>query len=329
MRVVQRVEPKTSAPPQSGTRTIQGASEELEETDTLLRRVAETIPGMSMYWDRAQRCRFANPACEEWFGERPGQLIDRTLEDLLGSSYWLNQPYIEAALRGEEQSFEREIHDPVGGPSRHTLTRYVPDVVNGAVQGFAVVVSDITAERNRESVLPRSFGRARVAPALDDLTGLPDRVAFEDHVSCAIENAERNALACGVLFLELHDFKKLTDTFDVAAGDDVVREVGRRLSESLRGSDTVSRAGGSDFMVLLPESDAVEAGIVARKLLRVMAEEPFDVRDRALPLSFSVGIAMYTGNGVDATELIARADSALYDARRTGEDRIAYFTATD
>jgi diguanylate cyclase (GGDEF)-like protein len=159
------------------------------------------------------------------------------------------------------------------------------------------------------------------------LTGLPNRILFQDRVSCAIENAKRNGLECSVLFLEVHDFKEVNDTFGPEAGDALRREVGQRLSESLRASDTVSRVGDSDFVILLPEIDTEQAGNVARKLLRVV-QEPFDVCDRTLTLSSSVGIAMYPRDGADSSELIARADSALYDAQRAGKDQIAYFVRT-
>jgi diguanylate cyclase (GGDEF)-like protein/PAS domain S-box-containing protein len=285
------------------------------------------MPGMLTYWDVNQRCRFANAAYKEWFGVGPAALIGRTLEELLGSSYSLNLPYIEAALRGETQMFEREIPDPTGGPSRYSLAHYVPDVVNGVVQGFVVIVSDITMRRDLERELRRPRERAQMMATRDHLTGLPNRILFQDRVSCAIENAKRNSVECSVLFLELHDFKQVSDTFGLEAGDAVLGEVGRRLSESLRASDTVSRVGDSDFIVLLPEIDTEQAAKVAGKLLRAVAREPFDVCDRTLTFSSSVGIAMYPGDGADPSELIARADSALYDAKRAGKDQIAYFAS--
>lgn len=104
---------------------------------------------MLAYWDRDQRCVFANAAYERWFGRKPESLIGTTLLELLGPTiYALNRPHIEAALRGERQEFEREIPDPAGGPPRHSLATYIPHIEDGEVRGFCVHVAEITQLRN-------------------------------------------------------------------------------------------------------------------------------------------------------------------------------------
>jgi PAS domain S-box-containing protein len=117
------------------------------------RRVVDGVPGMLAYWDKDQRCRFANAAYEAWFGVKPEALIGQTMRDLLGPIYPRNLPYIEGALRGEKQAFEREIPDPYGGPPRHSQAHYLPHVVDGEVAGFAVMVTDITAQKKVEAEL--------------------------------------------------------------------------------------------------------------------------------------------------------------------------------
>ena len=100
-------------------------------TAALLRGVIDAMPAMLALWDRDQRCVFANRAYEQWFGVTPDWLVGRTLKELLGPIYPKNLPYIEAALRGEPQQFEREIPDPAGGPIRHSLANYLPRIENG------------------------------------------------------------------------------------------------------------------------------------------------------------------------------------------------------
>lgn len=126
----------------------------------LMREVLDAVPCMLSLWDREQRCQFANRAYEQWFGVKPQELIGRTLQDFLGPIYSLNQPYIDAALRGEPQQFEREIPDPAGGPSRHSLAHYVPKVVDGSVDGFYVFVSDVTSLKRAEADLRRATHEA-------------------------------------------------------------------------------------------------------------------------------------------------------------------------
>ena len=113
-----------------------------------LARAADRISAMLAYWDADRRCRFANRAYERWFGVSPESLIGKHISELLGPLYTLNLPYIEGALRGEPQEFEREIPNPTGGPSRHSLATYIPDVVDGIVRGFVVLVTEPPRPKN-------------------------------------------------------------------------------------------------------------------------------------------------------------------------------------
>ncbi len=125
----------------------------------LLRGAVDKISAMLAYWDSAQRCRFANRAYERWFGVSPESLIGKHISELLGPIYPLNLPYIEGALRGEPQEFEREIPDPAGGPLRYSLANYIPDIVDGVVRGFFVLVSDVSAIKRAELALKDSEAR--------------------------------------------------------------------------------------------------------------------------------------------------------------------------
>lgn len=119
----------------------------------ITRLVVNSVPSMLAYWDTDQRCRFANRAYETWFGVAAEALLGRTMKELLGPIYPLNLPYIEGALRGEPQSFEREIPDPAGGPPRYSQADYIPHVVDGVVQGFAVLVGNISSRKRLEDRL--------------------------------------------------------------------------------------------------------------------------------------------------------------------------------
>jgi PAS domain S-box-containing protein len=118
-----------------------------------MRRLVDHLPSMLAYWDRDLRCRFANQAYERWFGVNPDGLVGTSIRDLLGPELFaLNEPYILAALRGEEQVFERVVPGP-GGVRRHSLATYVPDIVNGEVMGFMAHVTEVTKLKETEAAL--------------------------------------------------------------------------------------------------------------------------------------------------------------------------------
>ncbi|HVO31393.1 MAG TPA: PAS domain-containing protein [bacterium] len=131
-----------------------------------IRLVVDAVPAMLAYWDSSQRCVFANRAYLRWFGITPDALIGKTMKDLLGPIYPLNLPYIEGALRGERQEFEREIPDPLGGPPRHSLAVYIPNIENGKVLGFSVLVSEITAQKKTEAALRDALAQVKTLSGL-------------------------------------------------------------------------------------------------------------------------------------------------------------------
>lgn len=115
--------------------------------------LVDRVPSMLAYWDRNLRCRFANRAYERWFRVPPESLIGRTLHELLGHELFaLNEPHIMAALRGEEQMFERVLTVP-DGVQRHSLAHYIPDVVDGRVAGFLVQVTEVTQLKQMQAQL--------------------------------------------------------------------------------------------------------------------------------------------------------------------------------
>ncbi len=123
-----------------------------------LRRLVDHVPSMLAYWDGELRCRFANRAYETWFGADPDRLVGTSMRDLLGPSLFaLNEPFALAALRGEEQTFERVVPGP-DGIDRHSLANYRPDIIDGQVAGFIVSVTEVTQLKQTEANLRSAIG---------------------------------------------------------------------------------------------------------------------------------------------------------------------------
>ena len=150
----------------------------------------------------------------------------------------------------------------------------------------------------------------------DALTDTPNRSLMLDRLEHAIALARRHVTRLAVLFLDLDQFKHINDTLGHGVGDEVLRLVARRLESVVRGSDTVSRHGGDEFLVLVGEVSKVsDAGVIAAKILAVLTA-PSRVGDHMLRLSASLGIATYPEDGEDAATLISRADAAMYRSKR-------------
>jgi len=294
----------------------------------IVRQVVDGVPGMLAYWDKQQRCRFANAAYETWFGVKAEELIGRTMRELLGPIYPRNLPYIEGALRGETQAFEREIPDPRSGVPRHSQAHYLPHLVAGEVQGFAVMVTDISAQKKTEAELREAQAQSLALATHDSLTGLPNRLLAYERIDRAIQHARRFRRRAAILFLDLDGFKGINDSLGHAAGDAVLKEVACRMLACTRSSDTVARLGGDEFLVLLPEVEGSQsAATVAQKLLDTMKATKFAVAGQELNVRLSVGCAVFPEHAGSVDELLAHADAALYHAKRAGKDRFEIFTS--
>jgi diguanylate cyclase len=157
----------------------------------------------------------------------------------------------------------------------------------------------------------------------DPLTDTPNRALMLDRLESALAFARRHATRTALLFIDLDHFKGINDSLGHAVGDEVIKLAARQLRAAVRASDTVSRHGGDEFLVLLAEvADESSASRVASKILRALDTTSI-VGGHVVRLSASVGIAVYPEDGDDPETLIRRADAAMYDAKKCGRDRFA------
>jgi len=159
----------------------------------------------------------------------------------------------------------------------------------------------------------------------DYLTGLPNRLLFNDRLSQAVTYAKRHSTQLAVLFLDLDNFKHIKDSLGHAVGDKLLESVANRLLNHVRDSDTVSRQGGDEFIVLVLEDTLAEhALITAEKILHALAE-PHHLAGHELHITTSIGISLFPADGHDAETLVKNADAAMYHAKKKGRNNYRFF----
>jgi diguanylate cyclase (GGDEF)-like protein len=159
----------------------------------------------------------------------------------------------------------------------------------------------------------------------DVLTNLPNRMLFNDRLTHAIMLARRHGTPLAVLFVDLDHFKHINDSLGHAIGDELLQTVARRLTSCVRESDTVSRQGGDEFVVLLSEIGHAEDAAIIAELMRAALLAPYPIADHDLHLSVSIGISIYPDDGADADTLLKNADSAMYHAKDSGRNNYQFF----
>jgi diguanylate cyclase (GGDEF)-like protein/PAS domain S-box-containing protein len=190
----------------------------------------------------------------------------------------------------------------------------------GQVTGAVMVFHDVSAARAlslRMSYLAQH----------DSLTDLPNRVLLNDRLSQAMAVADRNRQRLAVLFLDVDRFKHINDSLGHGVGDSLLKSVARRLRTCVRASDTVSRQGGDEFVILLAEMrHSDDAAVCAKKVLEAM-RAPHRIDAHELHITVSIGVVAYPGDGTDAVALMKNADFAMYHAKDSGRDNYQFYSA--
>lgn len=190
---------------------------------------------------------------------------------------------------------------------------------NGEISSLLGITRDITQHKEAEQ-------RINYLANFDALTGMPNRAQLDAHIKYALSLAKRTNGQLAVLFIDIDHFKDINDTLGHSIGDAVLIEIAKRLQQILREQDTASRLGGDEFILILPGADALGVAQVAQKLLEVIAQ-PCQSDRYDLVVTASIGIALYPTDGVDLDTLSRSADTAMYQAKRTGRNSYRFFTA--
>ena len=190
---------------------------------------------------------------------------------------------------------------------------------SGSLTHYVALISDISERKAAEE-------RMTYLAHHDVLTGLPNRMLFQDRLRQAISYAERQQTSVALLFLDLDRFKDVNDTLGHHVGDLLLQEVTRRIRLCVRGSDTVSRQGGDEYVIMLPNLDDLGDIVqVVNKLIESIAN-PYELEGHTVHVTTSVGVSVYPQDGADIETLIRNADTAMYQAKDAGRNGYRFFT---
>ena len=291
----------------------------------LLRKLSAAVehsPSSIVITDIKGTIEYVNPAftrltgylAEEVIGQNPRILKGGDQSDEFYREMW------DTIKRGEE--WRGEFRNRRKDGTLFWEAASISPIMNGdrRITHFVAVKEDVTEKREL-------MGRLEQMAQFDMLTSLPNRRMFMDRLTQSVELARRNSNRFGLLFVDLDGFKRINDTYGHEAGDRVLKTVAARLAICIRLSDTAGRIGGDEFTVILGTLNRFEdAGQVADKIISALRRPitlPNGVIER---IGSSIGISVYPDNAEDGDRLLAAADNAMYEAKRSGKGKYVYYS---
>jgi diguanylate cyclase (GGDEF)-like protein/PAS domain S-box-containing protein len=301
----------------------QTAQELLDKTFYLDNILRSSIDMAIVATDSDFRIKYFNPVAAEIFHRSPGHIIGRSaleLNDIGGIGGDNLQRALNIVKRRGKHNFAFEI-------KRKRQTRFFEGTLSSIrdrqkkLIGYVMMLYDVTQRREQERTIHHMAYH-------DALTGLPNRVLLGDRLSQALAAAKRSGTTGALMILDLDRFKDINDTLGHSTGDALLKSVARRLSGLLRKSDTVSRMGGDEFVLLLPTiASGDSSATIAAKIVRAF-RRPFQCDGRQLKVTTSIGIANFPEDGSDAETVLKNADIALYRVKEAGRNGFQRYTAS-
>jgi len=288
------------------------AAQALHDGAEQLRLFADNVPAMTAYWDEGLHCRLASRLFAEFYGLTVDSIVGKPVLEILGDTLYREiEHHIAQAMRGHTVTYQKERVLGDGG-SRQFEVSFFPHIgTRGETVGCFSVVVDITEHKLTEARIQRIAHH-------DSLTGLPNRLLFNDRLEQAISLAKRDSSQFALLYLDLDKFKPVNDALGHTAGDQLLKDVAARIRHQVRESDTLARVGGDEFIVILPDvAMRDEAETVAKKIIAAL-EAPFQLGTppRSVRIGTSIGISLYPADARSADALVTAADAAMYGAKQ-------------
>ncbi|AZB44996.1 bifunctional diguanylate cyclase/phosphodiesterase [Bacillus sp. FJAT-42376] len=262
-----------------------------------------------------------NEGAERMFGYREADVTGRNLQVIIPDEYKeAHQKGMNRYLStGEERVVGKtvELEGLKKDGSRFPIELSLASWKEDNKVYFSSIIRDITERKKNEKRINQMVYR-------DPLTDLPNRLLLNDRLSAAIIQADAAQQQIGIMFMDLDRFKNINDTLGHDAGDRLLKEVAKRLKSALDSSDTVSRQGGDEFIILLPNTGTTELTKKAKMIIDLFSRS-ITIKDIELFVTPSIGIAVYPADGRDIETLIKNADTAMYRVKEDGKNNFQFY----
>ena len=295
---------------------------ELEKSQNQLQAIIQNALDGIITTDESGNILGLNPVAEQIFGYSMQDISGQNLTRLLPESGQSGQgSYIDRYIQSTEATKAgargREVIAIRKNGEEFPIELSASEMQLGGQRYFIGIVRDITERKQAEDKIEH-------LAHYDFLTNLPNRAFFLDNLNHCVAIAKRNSNKMAVLFLDLDGFKKINDTLGHDIGDLLLRETAMRLKANIRESDTVSRVGGDEFILLLNDIGSIEnAGGMADKIIASLSV-PYDLRGQRCNIGGSIGIAVFPNDSTAPETLIKYADNAMYFAKHSGKNTYKY-----
>jgi diguanylate cyclase (GGDEF)-like protein/PAS domain S-box-containing protein len=294
---------------------------ELENTRAFLDMIVENVPSPIIVKDAsALTYLLVNRATEDYFGIDRVNIVGKCAADILPAALVETiQAEDLKAIESGDISFQGEhgVITPGNGTRVVAATRLPVKDSDGRAKYLITVINDITESK-------RSEQRIAHLAHHDQMTDLPNRVAFNECIDATIDLAAAANESFGVLCIDLDRFKAVNDVFGHAIGDSLLREVARRLEQVCQGA-FVARVGGDEFIVITPTAQQPQAAEALAERLAAAFESDITIDSHQMRVGLTIGVALYPQDGVDAAALVANADAALFRAKSEARGSIRFF----